>query len=63
MIEPSLIDACADLLALQPDSAMATVAHPIGSDEDFRNPNIVKVVLDAHGHALYFFPCAHTVAA
>lgn len=54
LIEPSLIDACAELLQRQPACVMATVAHPIGQLEEFRNPNVVKVVLDAAGHALYF---------
>ena len=54
MIEPSLIDACAGLLLQHPASAMGTAAQPIVSNEDFENPNVVKVVLDATGHALYF---------
>lgn len=33
---------------------MATACHPIHSEVDFLNPNIVKVVMDAHGNALYF---------
>jgi 3-deoxy-manno-octulosonate cytidylyltransferase (CMP-KDO synthetase) len=54
LIEPALIDACAALLQHQPACVMATVAHPLGDVEEFRNPNVVKVVLDAAGHALYF---------
>jgi len=54
MIDPGLIDACAALLERRPDCAMSTAAHPIGSAADFANPNIVKVVLDAGGAALYF---------
>jgi 3-deoxy-manno-octulosonate cytidylyltransferase (CMP-KDO synthetase) len=37
-----------------PDAAMATAAHPLTSVEDFFNPNVVKVVCDARGRALYF---------
>ena len=33
---------------------MSTAAHAIDAVEDFLNPNIVKVVLDARGLALYF---------
>jgi 3-deoxy-manno-octulosonate cytidylyltransferase (CMP-KDO synthetase) len=33
---------------------MSTAAHPIVDASDFENPNIVKVVLDAAGRALYF---------
>jgi len=54
MIDPALIDACAALLEQRPDCAMSTAAHPIGRAADFANPNIVKVVLDARGAALYF---------
>jgi 3-deoxy-D-manno-octulosonate cytidylyltransferase len=33
---------------------VATLMHRIHSDEDLQNPNIVKVVSDLHGDALYF---------
>jgi 3-deoxy-manno-octulosonate cytidylyltransferase (CMP-KDO synthetase) len=33
---------------------MSTAAHAITSVADFVNPNVVKVVLDAAGRALYF---------
>jgi 3-deoxy-manno-octulosonate cytidylyltransferase (CMP-KDO synthetase) len=44
------------LLALldAPGEVMATLAAPIGAPEDLANPSVVKVVLDATGHALYF---------
>jgi len=54
LIDPALIDACAALLVRQPDCVMATAAHPIDSVADYVNPNVVKVVMDAHGRALYF---------
>lgn len=54
LIEPSLIDAVAASLQAHPEAAMSTAAHPIGSVEEFTNPNVVKVVLDARGFALYF---------
>ncbi len=54
LIEAGLIDACADLLAMRSDCVMSTAAHVIESRADFDNPNIVKVVLDAAGRALYF---------
>lgn len=54
MIDPALIDACADLLERRRDCVMSTAAHAIHSTADFTNPNIVKVVLDAGGAALYF---------
>ena len=54
LIEPALIDACAELLEASAGCVMSTVAHRIEERRDFENPNIVKVVLDARGHALYF---------
>ena len=54
LIEPALIDAVAGLLQQREDCAMSTAAHAIDTLEDLRNPNIVKVVLDARHTALYF---------
>jgi 3-deoxy-manno-octulosonate cytidylyltransferase (CMP-KDO synthetase) len=54
LIDPALIDACAALLAQRDDCVMGTAAHAIESEADWRNPNVVKVVLDAAGRALYF---------
>lgn len=54
LIEPALIDACADLLQTQPECVVSTVAHPIDEVAEWRNPNVVKVVCDAQGRALYF---------
>ena len=54
LIDPALIANCAALLAEQPDCVMGTAAHAIDAAADFANPNVVKVVLDARGRALYF---------
>lgn len=54
LIDPELINQVASLLDKHPTAAMATCAAPIRSAEDFFNPNIVKVVCDQRGHALYF---------
>lgn len=54
LIDPALIDAVAALLQARPDAAMATAAHPIARVDEFLNPNVVKVVLDARQTALYF---------
>lgn len=52
LISPKLISATAALIK---DSVpMATAAHPIGDTADIFNPNVVKVVLDKMGKALYF---------
>jgi 3-deoxy-manno-octulosonate cytidylyltransferase (CMP-KDO synthetase) len=49
----ALIDQSAQLLA-DSDADLATLASPLRSEEDFANPNIVKVVVDNVGNALYF---------
>ena len=54
LIDPALIDAVAALLQQRPQASMSTAAHPIASVADFTNPNVVKVVLQADGLALYF---------
>lgn len=54
LIAPSLINQVAAELAKQPSAAMATCAAPIADAAHFFNPNIVKVVCDRAGKALYF---------
>jgi 3-deoxy-manno-octulosonate cytidylyltransferase (CMP-KDO synthetase) len=54
LIEPSLIDACAALLVSRPDCVMSTAAHAIDEPSELANPNVVKVVVDGAGRALYF---------
>ncbi|MBC5764628.1 3-deoxy-manno-octulosonate cytidylyltransferase [Ramlibacter albus] len=54
LIEPALIDSVAQLLEEHPTASMSTAAHEIHAVEEFRNPNVVKVVTDAKGIALYF---------
>ncbi len=53
MIEGFVIDAAVELLRAEPELLMSTVVHLLeeGARDD---PNRVKVVLDRHGHALYF---------
>ncbi len=52
LIDAALINACAALIS--PQVPMATAAHSIDTIDDVFNPNVVKVVLDASGHALLF---------
>ena len=54
LIAPALIDAVAALLGARTDCVMSTAAHAIDSAAEYANPNVVKVVLDAAGRALYF---------
>ena len=54
LIEPELIERVAATLAAAPEAAMATACCPLTSAAEFTNANVVKVVLDRSGHALYF---------
>jgi len=54
LINPALIREVARQLVLHQDAVMATLAHPIHDHADFINPNVVKVVVDEAGYALYF---------
>jgi len=54
LLDPQMIDACAALLAQHPGCVMSTAAHAIDEVDELDNPNVVKVVLDAAGRALYF---------
>ncbi len=48
-----LINQCASLLD-DHQADIATLASPIASVEDFENPNVVKVIVDDNGNAIYF---------
>jgi len=54
LIEPTLIQEVAQHLANSTDAVMATACHAIHEETALLNPNIVKVVIDANGNALYF---------
>ena len=54
LIDPTLIDELAATLASHPDLPMVTAANELTDEVSFQDPNVVKVVLDASGHALYF---------
>jgi 3-deoxy-manno-octulosonate cytidylyltransferase (CMP-KDO synthetase) len=62
LIEPELIREVAQSLAEHEQASIATACHPITDAGSLVNPNVVKVVLDRTGHALYFsrapIPCA-----
>lgn len=71
LMSPVLLREVARALEDDPDAAVATACHRLHDADDFRNPNVVKVVRDARGRALYFsrapipFPrdSAHPVVA
>ncbi len=52
LIDPLLLDAVA--ARINAGVPMATCAHPLHEAADAFNPNVVKVVLDKAGRALYF---------
>jgi 3-deoxy-manno-octulosonate cytidylyltransferase (CMP-KDO synthetase) len=54
LIPPAVINQVAKNLAANTFASVATLSEPIHNLEDFRNPNIVKVVADQRGNALYF---------
>jgi 3-deoxy-manno-octulosonate cytidylyltransferase (CMP-KDO synthetase) len=54
LLPPSLIGQVAALLRASPDAAVATLAAPIETKEDYLDPNVVKVVARDDGRALYF---------
>ncbi|MDX1681743.1 MAG: 3-deoxy-manno-octulosonate cytidylyltransferase [Phycisphaeraceae bacterium] len=53
-IEPGVIDELVAGLRDDPDAPMATLASPFADDESPADPNIVKVIVDRHGRAIYF---------
>ncbi len=53
LIDPAAVEAVASHLRDHPGESMVTLATPI-SDRDFDDPNVVKVVRDRRGYALYF---------
>ena len=54
LLDPMLMRRMAELLAARPEAAIATACHPLDAPDEAFNPNVVKVVLDATGAALYF---------
>ena len=54
LIPPAIIRDVAGMLAAHPGCEIATVAHALHRVEEFFDPNVVKVVLDAESRALLF---------
>ena len=54
LMPPELIREVAGKLAAHQDAMVATASHAIHDRESPVNPNVVKVVCDANGYALYF---------
>jgi 3-deoxy-manno-octulosonate cytidylyltransferase (CMP-KDO synthetase) len=53
LLPPVLIDECAALLDDE-SVGMGTLASPMESEEELRNPNVAKIITDQHDNALYF---------
>ncbi len=64
LMPPKLVTQVAELLAGTPGAAIATLTTPVLSEDEFRDPNRVKVVADSDGFALYFSraPIPHRAA-
>ncbi|MCL2161039.1 MAG: 3-deoxy-manno-octulosonate cytidylyltransferase [Betaproteobacteria bacterium] len=54
LIDPELIATVAEGLAADAEAAIATAAHPLFDADEVFNTNIVKIICDARGRALYF---------
>ena len=54
LLEPAMIGQIVEPFDGDPALPMATLARPLTDAADFANPNVVKVVLNRHGDALYF---------
>jgi 3-deoxy-manno-octulosonate cytidylyltransferase (CMP-KDO synthetase) len=54
LIAANLILQVATTLHEKPDASVSTACHPIHDQASLANPNVVKVVVDAKGYALYF---------
>ena len=54
LIEPDTIDAAVAPMLADPSLEMSTVSRPLLNAEEFHNPNVVKVVTNLAGDALYF---------
>ena len=54
LIEPAMIDEAASALTSTPGASIGTLRKAITSESELANPNVVKVVADITGRALYF---------
>ena len=54
LIDPVAIDTAVEAIESDKSASVATLAVPIAKPADIMDPNVVKVVLDFDGNALYF---------
>jgi len=53
-LEPEILDSVTEKLLFSPDTVMSTPVCALDNEEDIKNPNVVKTVIDREGFALYF---------
>ena len=54
LLDPAVIDAVVEPMRRDPTIAIGTAARPLRDPRELDNPNVVKVVCDGQGYALYF---------
>lgn len=54
LMPPALVRQAAELLTGDAEAHIASLCHPIHALEEWLNPNVVKLVMDRRGYALYF---------
>ena len=54
LLEPDMIRLLVDALIASPECPMATLAFESSDDVEYRDPNVVKLVLNLYGSAVYF---------
>ena len=54
LVEPAAIDLAVEALREAPDAPMSTACCELNGDAELADPNVVKVVVDGDGYALYF---------
>ncbi|MCK5180304.1 MAG: 3-deoxy-manno-octulosonate cytidylyltransferase [Candidatus Omnitrophica bacterium] len=54
LIDPAVIDALATVLVDDSSCSMGTMIKVLTSKKELKDPNVVKVVIDGEGNALYF---------
>jgi 3-deoxy-manno-octulosonate cytidylyltransferase (CMP-KDO synthetase) len=54
LLHPGMVERLVAALDAEPSLPMATLASALHDDTEWRSPHVVKVVIGADGHALYF---------
>jgi len=54
MIVPEMLDAAVAPMVADPSIHCVNLAKPIETEQEYRDPNTIKVVMDRNGNALYF---------